>query len=140
MMGIKILSTLNEMLPQLNLVKQLSPQITLESYRQMIPDMINKNYKQAVFYDQEKPIAVCGFWISTKLYAGKYVELDNVVVDIEYRSKGIGEKLCNKVLDLAIDEGCQMAMLDAYLENEKGHVFYEREGFIKRGYHFVKKL
>jgi ribosomal protein S18 acetylase RimI-like enzyme len=30
-------------------------------------------------------------------------------------------------------------MLDAYLENEKAHAFYEREGFTKRGYHFLKK-
>jgi len=139
-MEIKILTTVNEMLPQLNLIKQLSADLTLESYSQMLPNMIQNNYKQAVAYENKIPVAVCGFWISTKLYAGKYVELDNVVVDENYRSNGVGKKLCNVVLDLAISQGCKMAMLDAYLENEKGHVFYEREGFIKRGYHFVKKL
>jgi RimJ/RimL family protein N-acetyltransferase len=31
-------------------------------------------------------------------------------------------------------------MLDAYLENEKAHAFYERAGFIRRGYHFIKTI
>jgi hypothetical protein len=36
--------------------------------------------------------------------------------------------------------GCKTAMLDAYIGNEAGHRFYEREGFSKRGFHFLKTL
>ena len=31
-------------------------------------------------------------------------------------------------------------MLDAYVENFKAHKFYYREGFIARGFHYLKKL
>ena len=37
-------------------------------------------------------------------------------------------------------KGCKILMLDAYVENFSGHKFYYREGFIARGFHFLKKL
>ena len=33
-----------------------------------------------------------------------------------------------------------LLMLDAYLDNQKAHNFYESQGFVKRGYHFLKSL
>ena len=30
--------------------------------------------------------------------------------------------------------------LNAYKENKAGHRFYEREGFVHLGFHFVKRL
>jgi GNAT superfamily N-acetyltransferase len=66
--------------------------------------------------------------------------MDNVVVADTHRSKGIGQLLTDFVISFALDEGCETIMLDAYLENEKAHVFYERAGFVKRGYHFIRKI
>ncbi len=80
------------------------------------------------------------FEINTKIYSGKYVELDNVVTDENYRGKEIGKLLCNYVLTIAKQNNCKTAMLDAYLENHQAHHFYEREGFVKKGFHFIKKL
>ncbi|MFA9214671.1 MAG: GNAT family N-acetyltransferase, partial [Candidatus Methylacidiphilales bacterium] len=105
-----------------------------------LKDMIKLNYKQAVFYTKQKPIGVCGFWINTKIYSGKYIELDNVVVDQNFRSKNIGKLLCDHVLEIAKQQNCKTAMLDAYLENTKAHGFYEKLGFIKKGFHFIKPL
>ena len=48
--------------------------------------------------------------------------------------------MCDFLEDLARAEGVKTLMLDAYLENHKAHAFYEREGFEKKGYHFLKKI
>ncbi len=32
------------------------------------------------------------FWISTKIYSGKYVELDKALIAEKYRSQGIGKQ------------------------------------------------
>jgi ribosomal protein S18 acetylase RimI-like enzyme len=78
--------------------------------------------------------------VAAKIYSGRYLEMDNVVVADSHRSRGIGKLLTDHVLEIALSEACDMIMLDAYLENEKAHAFYEREGFTKRGYHFLKRL
>ena len=137
---IKELHSKQEMLDQLPLIEQLTATITGESYSEMLVDMLAHGYRQVGVFDGDKCIGLSGFWITTKIYSGKYVELDNVVIDKEYRSKGIGKLLCDWVLKEAKTKGCKTAMLDAYLENEAAHRFYEREGFYKRGYHFLYKI
>jgi ribosomal protein S18 acetylase RimI-like enzyme len=63
-----------------------------------------------------------------------------VVVDTNFRNKNIGLLLCNYVLEIANQNNCKTAMLDAYLENTKAHTFYEKLGFKKKGFHFIKPL
>jgi len=136
----KELHTINEMLEHISIVQQLQTQLTLEEYKQLLPEMLSKGYGQVAVFDGNKCIGISGYWINAKLYSGKYLEMDNVVIDENYRSKGIGKLLCDWCLNKAKANNCQTVMLDAYLENEKAHKFYEREGFIKRGYHFLKSV
>lgn len=137
---LKTIDSIEEMIPQYELISQLSPNVTFDSYKSMLNDMVTLNYQQAVACFNEIPIGVCGFWINTKIYSGKYIELDNVVVDKNFRSKNIGQLLCDYVLEIAKQNNCKTAMLDAYLENTKAHTFYERIGFTKKGFHFLKPL
>ncbi|MEI7978396.1 MAG: GNAT family N-acetyltransferase [Bacteroidota bacterium] len=137
---IKIIDSATEMYAQYDLIKQLSKNVSYQNYCLMIDEMVLLNYKQAVAYLNNKPVGVCGYWINTKIYAGKYVELDNVVTDENYRGKKIGALLCNFVLKIAKENYCKTAMLDAYLENESAHSFYQNLGFDKKGYHFIKSI
>ena len=136
----KELLTLEEMLIQFPLLQQLQPKLKLEEYKTMLPEMIRYGYIQVGVFENEKCIGISGIWISTKLYSGKYLEMDNVVIDENYRSKGIGKLLCNWCIKKAKETNCKKVMLDAYLENEKAHRFYEREGFKKTGFHFIKMI
>lgn len=128
------------MLAQVPLLQQLNPAIEYNSCIQMFHDMLANNYKMVGVFAGDKCVGVSGYWIGTKLYSGKYLEMDNVVVDAEHRSAGIGAMLCQYIDNVATENNCKMMMLDAYLENENAHRFYTREGYIKRGYHFVKKI
>lgn len=137
---LKILSNNLEMRDCYELIKQLNPKLSQEEYLSLIEEMIPNNYKQLIAIKNNMIVGVCGFWINTKIYSGKYIELDNVVVDINYRGQNIGEMMCLKVMEIAENESCKVAMLDAYLENESAHKFYERLGYRKKGFHFAKKL
>lgn len=139
---IRILTQKSEMLPLFPLIHQLSPQVSEAEYATLLDGMLERDYRMAAVFDDEcgECLGLSGYWIGVKIYSGKYLEMDNVVVGEAHRSRGIGKLLCDFLLDLARREGCRMAMLDAYRENEKAHAFYEREGFVKRGYHFLKKL
>ena len=122
------------------LLIQLSPEIKRADYKLMLKDMLLHGYRMAGVFDNKTCVGMSGFWISTKLYSGKYVELDNVVIDENYRSRGVGKLLCDWILNVGKKAGCKTAMLDAYSENSAGHKFYFREGFILRGFHFLKKI
>jgi GNAT superfamily N-acetyltransferase len=137
---VKKVSSLEEMLPHFPLIKQLSPKLGKKTYKELLELMIPHNYFQAAIYDQGKCVAVSGYWICAKLYSGKYIEIDNFVVDENYRSKGLGKILLGWLLKEGKKEGCQTAMLDAYAENTGAHRFYYREGFYIRGFHYLKSL
>ena len=129
-----------EMFLQLPLINQLSPDIKQVDYERMLEEMLKNGYRMIGVFDRDKCIGVSGFWLGTKLYSDKYLEADNVVIDKGYRSKGIGKLLMDWLEEEAKRKGCKMLMLDAYVENFSGHKFYYREGFIARGFHFLKKL
>lgn len=136
----KILTNSHEMMDCYKLIKQLNPKLSQEEYANLISEMTPKNYKQLIAIQNSVIVGVCGYWINTKIYSGKYIELDNVVVDDAFRNQNIGEQMCLRLLQIAEKEQCRVAMLDAYIENEAAHRFYERLGYRKKGFHFVKKL
>lgn len=128
------------MLPHHALIAQLTPDLSPEGYQRLLRAMVPHQYAQAVVVEGEATIAVSGYWIGHKLYCGKYLEVDNFVVDRSYRSRGVGQLLLEWMLEEAKRLDCQHVMLDAYVENEAAHRFYERNGFIKRGFHFLKEV
>ncbi|MBC7383648.1 MAG: GNAT family N-acetyltransferase [Bacteroidia bacterium] len=128
------------MLDQYHLICQLNTKLEFLEYQEMLTDMHTQNYHMLCVFDEHKCVGVSGYRIATKIYCGKYLELDNVVVEEAYRNTGIGKIMCDKLNAIAIKHACKVLMLDAYLSNLPAHLFYEREGFEKKGYHFLKRL
>jgi GNAT superfamily N-acetyltransferase len=137
---IKKLDTVEQMLPSLPIIVQLSPDLKADDYAKMLAEMVPHNYRQVGVYDNEKLIGVSGYWIASKLYCGKYLEIDNFVIDKEYRSKNIGKMMVEWMSGEARRNGCRSMLLDAYVENFKAHKFYYSQGFIARGFHYLKWL
>ena len=139
-MELRRLITVEEMLPHLNLIQQLTPSLTTAECRSLLETMIPHRYAMLAAFEGDACLGLSGYWIGHKLYCGRYLEIDNFVVDAKHRSRGIGQLLVDELIRVAQREGCMNVMLDAYLENTAGHRFYERHGFMKRGYHFIKPL
>ncbi|MBS3913884.1 MAG: GNAT family N-acetyltransferase [Bacteroidetes bacterium] len=137
----KEIISLQERLAVFPVYHQLNPRLSQEEFeRRMTTMMQYKNYHLLGIFSGERCVAISGYWIGHKLYCGKYIEPDNVVVDREFRSMGIGEILQKKLEQIARENACEVMMLDAYLDNEGGHRFYERHGYVRKGFHFVKNL
>ncbi|MEY2738783.1 MAG: hypothetical protein RL259_692 [Bacteroidota bacterium] len=134
------LETKTKMLEQLAIIQQLYPDYTLEMYGNLLDKMIPHNYKQLIVVENGVTIGLAGFWIGTKLWSGKYLELDNVVVHENFRSQGIGSIMTEYLNQKAIDENCNMVVLDAYTTNFGAHKFYMNHGFVPKGFHFIKFL
>jgi GNAT superfamily N-acetyltransferase len=137
----KQLLTLEDRLAIFPLYHQLNPRITEPVFiNRMIAMENEKQYRLLAMLYEGKVVGISGYWISHKLYCGKYLEPDNVVIDNLFRSRGLGEMLQLQLEKIALENGCMAMMLDAYMANERGHQFYEMHGYVKKGYHFVKVM
>jgi len=103
-------------------------------------EMAQQNYECVGIYDGEKLMGACGMWFQTRHYAGRSLEVDHVIIDEAYRSKGIGNKLMEFVYDYAEKKTCNWVELNTYVSNFPSHKFYYNQGFVAKGYHFVKPL
>lgn len=139
-MIVKELTTLEEMLPQINVLQHLYPNLTENKYKEMLLDMLPNSYTQIAVFEYEKCIGISGLWFNTKLWCGKYLELDNVIVHPDFQQKGVGKLISNFIEEKAKKLNCTILALDAYTTNFKAHRFYYNQGFGPKGFHFVKIL
>jgi ribosomal protein S18 acetylase RimI-like enzyme len=139
-MEIRILTQKAEMLAHLDIVKQLYPDFTVEKYGTLLDEMLKANYQQVIVTKNNKTIALTGVWIGTKLWSGKYIEIDSFVVHEDFRGQKIGDILIEKVHKIAEKEGANQIVLDAFTTNFTAGKFYINHGFQPKGFHFVKIL
>lgn len=130
----------DEMLANFKLLQEVYPSLTLEEYSEELDSMLQHNYGQVgVFIDQEC-VGLTGYWVGTKLWCGKYLELDNVVVSKKHQSKGIGKILFDFMEAKARALNCTMLALDSYSNNFKAHKFFYNQNFAPKGFHFINIL
>lgn len=131
----------SEILTIVPLLSQLGNyQVKQELLSERLTEMVTQNYDCIGIYDGDILIGCCGLWFQTRHYAGRSIEMEHVIIDETYRSQGIGAQLLDFVYKYAISKKCNWVELNAYLENIPSHKFYNKHGFVAKGYHFVKEL
>ncbi len=108
--------------------------------KERLQEMAQQHYECLGVFDSEKLIGICGLWFQTRHYAGKSVEMDHVIIDDAYRNLGIGKMLIEFISDYAKKKSCNWIELNSYVHNFLSHKFFYNQGFVAKGYHFVKEL
>jgi len=135
------LETKNSMIEAFPLIHQMYKKMDYKAFEIALDEMIlNNNYKMVAGYIDNKMIAVSGYWIARMLYCGRYLQACNLVVDENFRGRGVGKKILNYLENKARNMGCNKMVLDSYTENKKSHSLYFNESFYIRGFHFMKDL
>lgn len=128
------------MLAQIETIRFLYPKITLEKYESYLQEMVPHNYIQIAVFENEECLGLTGCWSGTKLWSGKYLEIDNFIVHPNHRKKGVGKLLTDYVNQKATNLECSMIVLDAFTGNFSAHRFYYNQGYEPKGFHFLKIL
>jgi GNAT superfamily N-acetyltransferase len=123
------------------LLAHLNPAIPPEVLQQRFETILaehHPHYHAFGAFVEGKLAAVAGVWLATKIWCGRYLELDNLVVDPDQRSSGLGTALIRHLEAFAREKDCNLAVLDSYTSNHASHRLYHRLGFEIWGFHFVK--
>jgi glucosamine-phosphate N-acetyltransferase len=99
----------------------------------------SKTYMCAV--ESEKLVGFGSLTIMDNFWPeGSLGYIDELVVDSHFRNKGIGADLLGNLINLARYKGCCKIQLDSLFHRTESHRFYERQGFEKQKFVFVKAL
>jgi GNAT superfamily N-acetyltransferase len=121
------------------LTKELNPELDKRLLIDRHQEMFSyPNYYLFGYYLDDKLVGVMSAWETTRLYSGKQLELDNVVVT--EKSKGIGTKFMEAIEAWAKERDYLTIELNTYTQNTKSHKFYYSKGFDILGFHFLKKI
>ena len=91
-------------------------------------------------FDGDVLAGVCGAWISDRIYCGKQLELDNLVIAESHRSKGIGKILMEHLESYCKENEFESIELNTYVTNAGSHKFYFDNVYHILGFHFQKVL
>jgi len=137
---VRKLNSKEEMLACHHVILEMYPSLDIIDYRRQLEEMLPHNYFQIGAFDGDECIGMSGAWIGNKLWCGKYLEVDHIIVSSECRSKGVGGLLLEFLKAIAQEENCGSLGLDSFTHNHQSHKFFFKNGFEIKGYHFVKVL
>jgi len=125
------------------LSEQLGYQATEREIRNRLEDMLVRE-DQVVFVAEEEN-QVRG-WIHGYFYRLFYeetsVEIGGLVVDKDYRKRGIGKELIKALENWARLKNCRIISLRSNIKRTEAHKFYRALGYnpVKTQYRFIKNL
>lgn len=122
------------------LLRILNDKITEETLQERLTEMVKNGYECMGAYDNDRLIGICGLWMLTKYYVGRHLEPDNVMILPEYRGKGIGEAMMERVYAYGRSKGCVASELNCYVTNSGGQKFWANEGYKIIGFHYQRAL
>jgi len=66
--------------------------------------------------------------------------IEDVIVDSNYRSMGIGKKMMEFAMGICKKQGCYKLALSSNSIRERAHIFYKNLGFEQHGFSFLVEL
>ncbi|WP_372998626.1 GNAT family N-acetyltransferase [Sulfurimonas sp.] len=131
---------LKELYTAYDVLKQLRPALSYKEFEDLIYDMRHMEYKMFGIMDGEELITYAGVAVQTNLYHKRHLYVFDLVSDEKYRSGGYGAVMLEYLEDYAKTCMCENIVLSSNFERENAHRFYEKSGFDKKSYIFIKKV
>ena len=101
----------------------------------------DKNSYYIVAIVDNKIVGVLTLELQIKLHRARCQSfIEDLIVDKDYRGKGIGKALIEEAIRFSKQNDCEVVELTSFLDNVDAHRFYEKNGFIKHSYKFKMYL
>ncbi|MDZ8187440.1 MAG: GNAT family N-acetyltransferase [Nostoc sp. ChiSLP02] len=121
-------------------MSQLRPHLEEAKFLEQVRYQMKQGYQIAFLATEEQPVAVAGFRILTCLSSGKFLYIDDLVVDEFKRSQNYGQQLFQWLVEYARENYCQQLRLDSGIQRFAAHRFYLMQRMSITAHHFSIKL
>ncbi len=126
------------LLPQLWPGRQLDREKMLQVYMQALD---SKQQEYVIARVADRVVGFISMRIVSNLWAqGNLLQIEELVVDEEYRSMQIGTQLLQKTIVIAEQRDCRTVEVTSHVKRTRAHNFYENNGFKKLAVHFVREM
>jgi len=111
-------------------------------------EKIKKNKGKIYFAESDsKVVGYASCFITTQskdnlleVIPTKLGQLEDLYVEKQYRKKGIGKLLINKVEEYLRKQGCDSIWVEVFASNNKAYEYYKKSEFIDREIGMLKRL
>lgn len=123
------------------MMQQLRPHLDdLFSFSQQLTRQSLQGYQLIGLWRDQQLAGLIGFRETENLLYGRFIYVDDLVVDRTHRNSGLGAKLLDFVRQKGKQVGCNYLVLDTGLHKPLAQRFYFREGLLAKGMHFVQPI
>lgn len=125
-----------------NLLTFLNPETPEDVILKRLQTILTQypNYQLWGAIREGKLVGVCGIWLGTKVWCGNYLEIDNLIIHPDFRGKGIGSLLLERLENVGLQNDCNVLVIDSYTGNHASHRLYHKLGFEIWSFHFIRKI
>jgi GNAT superfamily N-acetyltransferase len=123
-----------------DVMAELRPHLARADFLATVRAMQKDGLRPACIREGGHVVAVAGYRVSTNLFCGRHLYVDDLVTAGDARSQGHGKALLTWLRAQAVAEDCEVFHLDSGVQRKRAHQFYLREGLELAGYHFSERL
>jgi ribosomal protein S18 acetylase RimI-like enzyme len=119
------------------LMRQLRPRLaSTRDFEARWRRQAEGGYRAAAAWAEAWPLALAGFRVLENFVHGRYLYVDDLVVDEAERGRGLGAALMVWLKEEGRALGCDSLVLDTALANATAQRFYRRQGLSDRALRF----
>jgi GNAT superfamily N-acetyltransferase len=123
-----------------DVMAELRPHVARGDFVAAVRAMEQDGFRLACVREDGRVVAVAGYRVSTNLFSGRHLYVDDLVTTDAERSKGHGRALLAWLRAQAVAEDCDAFDLDSGVQRKRAHAFYLREGMELSAHHFSERL
>ena len=121
-------------------ISQLRPHLEQDKFLEQVRYQMKERYQLAFLKIEDQTLAVAGFRISSCLALGKFLYIDDLVVDEFNRSHSYGQQLFQWLIEYAKNHECKYLSLDSGVQRFAAHRFYLMQRMNITSHHFSIEL
>jgi len=131
---------LKELYTIYDVLSQLRTNLSYKEFEDLVYDMRHMDYKMIGIMEGDNLITYAGVAIQTNLYHKRHLYVFDLVTDEKYTALGYGKMMLEYLVDYAKMGMCENIVLSSGFSREETHRFYEKNGFDKKSFVFLKTI
>jgi GNAT superfamily N-acetyltransferase len=139
-MKIHTASTKEDLIKCFEVVKELRPHHSLESFLEVMDEMKNEGYRLIYLEDDDRVVCVAGFRFTTTLYDGLIMDFDDFVTLAAARNKGYAGYVFDHLVSIAKERSVKTIHLNSHHLRHDAHRFYMNKKMKIIAHHFRIEL